>query len=80
MTTTIDSYEWLDAIDRHPESTNTELLAAYSTLGAKTDLTPEELDASVFGLQMLGFLRPTAIEGDVWTYALALPERASRPE
>lgn len=63
-TTAVDNYDWLQAIDDHPKTTNEHLLAGYHHLGAKTDLTAEQLDESTFRLHMLGFLWPIDISDD----------------
>jgi hypothetical protein len=70
---TINTAEWLTAIDQHPETTDADLLAAYHGLGVETDRTPDELDESTFRLQLLGFLWPVAIDGSAYTYDRRIP-------
>lgn len=82
MTTTItdnpgsvDNFDWLAAIDQHPETTNVDVLAAHHIVGTKTDITSEQLDASMFRLHLLGFLWPTDISADgrTYTYEFHIP-------
>jgi hypothetical protein len=74
----VDSYDWLEAIDAHPNTTTADLLAAYHVLGAETDRTPEQLDESAFRLHLFGFLRPIDIsdDGRTYVYELRIPESA----
>lgn len=73
MTTATDNHRWLGAIGNHPEVSGEELLAGYSILGLDADLTDEQIDRGMFGLQVLGFLRPVQIDGASYTYEPAIP-------
>jgi hypothetical protein len=75
---TVDSYEWLEAIGRHPAMADEDLLAAYAALGVPTDRTPEQLDESTFKLQLWGFLDVVDISDDgmTYTYSPSLGEEA----
>lgn len=66
--TTITNVDWLTAIDKHPDTTNADLLAGYHHLGVVTDRTPEQLNESTFRLQVLGFLEVAEISDDGRTY------------
>jgi hypothetical protein len=76
-TTTIDNYEWLTAIDRHPQTTTVDVLAAHHIIGTPTDISPDQY-ASTFRLHLLGFLWPIDIsdDGSTYTYELRIPEPA----
>ena len=71
----VDTHEWLQAIDDHPNTTTEHLVGAYAFLGAKTDRTPEQVDKAVFSLLVRGFLKTVAISDDdrTWTYSLQIP-------
>ena len=72
----VDNFDWLDAIDDHPETTTVDVLAAYHIIGTPAGITTEQLDTATFRLQVYGFLRPVAIsdDGRTWTYELHIPE------
>lgn len=70
----VDNFDWLDAIDDHPETTTVDVLAAHHIVGTPTDIPTEQLDTATFRLQVYGFLRPAAIDGRMWTYELHIPE------
>ena len=78
--TTIDTHEWLTAVDQHPETTNADLGAAYHMLGVETDHTPEQLDESTFRLHLLGFLWPIAVDRNTYTYELRIARPVSAAE
>jgi hypothetical protein len=75
----MDNYDWLQAIDDHPQTTTDHLVGAYAFLGAKTDRTEEQVSESVFMLQVLGFLGVVDISDDdrTYTYALRLPDKVA---
>lgn len=66
--TTMDNYDWLQAIDDHPHTTTEDVSAAYHDIGTETGLTPEQLDRHTFRLQLLGFLKVVDISDDGRTY------------
>jgi hypothetical protein len=70
---TIDTHQWLTAIDDDPRMTGAELLTGYRILGAETDQTAEQFEESSIRLHFAGFLRPVAIDGDTYTYELRIP-------
>ncbi|MDI9940869.1 hypothetical protein QM806_36530 [Rhodococcus sp. IEGM 1351] len=73
-TTGVDTFDWLDAIERHHTTTDADLLAAYGLLGVEIDRTPEEADESALRLHVAGFLRPVAFDGSEYTYELSIPD------
>ncbi|GCE42770.1 hypothetical protein Rhow_006899 [Rhodococcus wratislaviensis] len=72
-TTGVDTFDWLDAIERHPATSSADSLVALGMLGVATDGTPDEMDEGALRLHFAGFLRPVAIDGNEWTYQLAVP-------
>ncbi|MFD9666071.1 hypothetical protein ACFWAY_31355 [Rhodococcus sp. NPDC059968] len=73
-TTGVDAFAWLDAIESHPSTSSADSLVALGMLGVATDRTPEEMDEGTLRLHVAGFLRPVAIDGNDYTYELAIPE------
>ncbi|VBA57602.1 hypothetical protein LAUMK191_04096 [Mycobacterium attenuatum] len=75
MSTSVDNFDWLDAIEAHTETTSIDVLAAHHIIGTPTDITPDQLDASTFRLHLLGFLRPVDIsdDGRTYTYVCRIP-------
>ena len=74
----VDNFDWLEAIDAHPETTREQYLTAWLILGAVNDgtLTEEQVDKATFGLHLLGFLWPIDISADgrTYTYELRIPQ------
>ncbi|MCB0933302.1 MAG: hypothetical protein KDB71_15560 [Mycobacterium sp.] len=54
--TEADTYEWLEAIDRHPDMTVAESLAALWVLGVDVDMSETDLYNAVYKLVEFGFL------------------------
>lgn len=53
--TEADTYEWLEAIDRHPDMTVAESLAALWVLGVDVDMSETDLYNAVYKLVEFGF-------------------------
>jgi hypothetical protein len=60
-TPTIDNDQWLEAIEHDPELTTGDLLAAYYYIGADTDLTDDQLQASFGRLYDRGYFAPVLV-------------------
>ncbi|SHQ35955.1 Uncharacterised protein [Mycobacteroides abscessus subsp. bolletii] len=69
----VDNFDWLDAVGNHPDMDLTDQLAAFEFIGAKTELTDEELDQAQAKLVRLGFLVP--MSGRRFRFDIPAPER-----
>jgi hypothetical protein len=76
MTTTgIDNYDWLQAVDDHPKTTNAHVAAAYALLSIKTTLGEQDATLLLVELTALRLLEVVGISDDdrTYTYALRIP-------
>jgi len=70
----IDTHDWLEAIDNHPDLDGLELLAGYEHLGVATDLDEAQIGRSTFHLTLYGFVEPVSVDGEgTYNYELRMP-------
>ena len=72
----VNTAEWINAVDAHPDTLDTDLLVAVALANGETSvegIDPEQADDSVEELLALGFLELVLADGDEYMMELRYP-------